>query len=123
VVRLHEPTVLSDGRIQYTTNDAPCPEGYERDPQDAHILTPVWPTCIHRLLRAQQQEDGFLKIQNQCLPEWASTPASTPTPASMTPVSVVPVMAWFTCKAGTSRHLPKIIGQALPTKSAGKYGN
>ena len=40
-----------------------------------------------------------------------------------TPVSVVPVTALLTCSVGQFITVPKIIGQALPTMSAGRYGN
>ncbi len=38
-------------------------------------------------------------------------------------VSVVPVTALFTWSVGQLTTLPKIIGQAFPTMSAGRYGN
>ena len=64
VVRLHQPTVRPDGAIEYNTDNAPCPEGYERE---ANILKPVWPSCVYRILRCWQDDDGSLKIEARCM--------------------------------------------------------
>ena len=46
----------------------PVPEGYEADKGEPYVLKPVWPSCSHRMLRVQMNNDsGLLSVEGVCM--------------------------------------------------------
>ena len=50
------PTARADGCLEYRGGQVPpVPEGWEMD--EPSVLKPIWPSCSHRMLRVQMNND------------------------------------------------------------------
>ncbi len=63
------PMARADGCLEYRGGQVPpVPEGYEADKDDPYVLKPVWPSCSHRMLRVQMNNDsGLLRVEGVCM--------------------------------------------------------
>ena len=63
------PTTRADGCLEYRGGQVPpVPEGYEADRDEPYVLKPIWPSCSHRMLRVQMNNDnGLLKVEGICM--------------------------------------------------------
>lgn len=61
------PTVYTSGALEYPPGDSVVEDipGYQRDAANPRRFRPVWPPCIHRMLRIRLQ-GGLLEIHGMC---------------------------------------------------------
>jgi len=109
IIRRYRPFVHPDGSIEYVRDvpEPPVPEGYARDEQNPWLLRPIWVSCVYRMYRTKQLEDGTLKIDGLCTHPDAGMPAHKPvTNAKCCLCNVRCAIGSFPAVTGDSRRGP-----------------